>query len=65
MPPAAPPFPAFEDWKRMSEREQDALLDRLEAKRRRRPMALRLAIGLGCIAAAAAVVAGYIILALA
>jgi hypothetical protein len=64
MPPAAPPFPAFEDWQRMSEREQDALLDRLEAKRRRGPVALRLALGLGCIAAAA-VVAGYVILALA
>jgi hypothetical protein len=29
---AAPSFLAFEDWKSMSEREQDALLDRLEAQ---------------------------------
>jgi len=31
----APSFPAFEDWKRMSQREQDALLDRLETAKRR------------------------------
>ena len=64
MPPAAPPFPAFDEWKRMSEREQDALLDRLEAKERRGATAMRLAIGLGC-TAAAAVAAGFVILVLA
>ena len=63
MPPAVPPFPGFEEWKRMSEREQDALLDRLEAKKRRGAIS-RLAIGLGCVAAAAAA-AGYVILVLA
>jgi hypothetical protein len=29
-------FPAFEDWTRMTEPEQDALLARMEAGRRRR-----------------------------
>jgi CHASE3 domain sensor protein len=54
MPPAAPPFPAFEDWKRMSEREQDALLDRLEGRRRRIVTGRRLLIGLGIAAVALA-----------
>jgi hypothetical protein len=65
MPPAAPPFPAFEDWKRMSEREQDALLDRLEAEKRRGAVATRLVIAIACVAAAAVVVAGFVLLALA
>ena len=30
----APSFPAFDEWQSMSESEQDALLDRLETKRR-------------------------------
>lgn len=30
----APSFPAFDEWEKMSESEQDALLDRLETKRR-------------------------------
>jgi hypothetical protein len=50
MSPPAPSFPAFDDWKKMSEREQDALLDRLEATKRRRSFATRLLIGLGCAA---------------
>jgi hypothetical protein len=44
----APSFPTFEDWKRMSEREQDALLDRLEAEKRRGAFRTRLLIVLGC-----------------
>jgi hypothetical protein len=52
--PPVPSFPAFDDWKRMSEREQDALLDRLEAAKRRRSLAIRLLIGLGCAAVALA-----------
>lgn len=47
MSPPAPSFPAFEDWKKMSEREQDALLDRLEAAKRHRSRATRLLIGFG------------------
>ena len=30
----APSFPAFDEWQKMSESEQDALLDRLETKQR-------------------------------
>jgi len=58
----APPFPAFEDWKKMSEREQDALLDRLEAAKVRSSRTTRLLIGLAC--AAVALVAGSVLLAL-
>jgi hypothetical protein len=50
----APSFPAFEDWKKMSEREQDALLDRLEAARRRSARTTRLLIGLACVGVALA-----------
>jgi hypothetical protein len=46
----APSFPAFEDWKKLSEREQDALLDRLEAAKRRGALAIRFLIGLACVA---------------
>jgi hypothetical protein len=34
-------FPAFEAWKRLSEKEQDALLDRMARAQRRRAMLLR------------------------
>jgi hypothetical protein len=37
-----PPFPAFEVWDQMSEREQNALLDRMDAARRRKRWLLRL-----------------------
>jgi hypothetical protein len=59
---SAPSFPAFEDWKRMSEREQDALLDRLEAARRRGARTTRLLIVLGC--AAVALGAGLVLMTL-
>ena len=52
----APAFPAFDDWKRMSEREQDALLDRLEADKRRGAFVSWLLIGLAFATAAAATV---------
>ena len=58
----APSFPAFDDWKRMSEREQDALLDRLEVAKRRRSLRARLLIVLGAVAVALA--AGLVFLAL-
>jgi hypothetical protein len=51
MPPAASQFPTFDEWKSMSEREQDALLDRLEAEKHRGAIATRLLIGLACAAA--------------
>ena len=34
-------FPTFDTWKRMSEKEQDALLDRMARAQRRRAMLLR------------------------
>ncbi len=46
MPRAAPSFPAFDEWQRMSEGEQDALLDALESKERRGRLAMRLLVGL-------------------
>jgi hypothetical protein len=58
----APSFPAFEDWKRMSAREQDALLDRLEAAKRRSSLRTRLLMVLGC--ATVALAAGFVFLAL-
>jgi hypothetical protein len=58
MPPAAPSFPAFDEWKNMSEREQDALLDRLEAHKRRGLLGRRLLAGFGLAAVAAALAAG-------
>jgi hypothetical protein len=59
---SAPSFPAFDEWKRMSEREQDALLDRLETRKRRSVVATRLLIGLGCLLAMLA--AGLVLLTL-
>lgn len=48
-------FPTIRSWQRMSERQQDALLDRIETKQRRRSMVPRLLIG-----ALIAVVAGVV-----
>jgi hypothetical protein len=62
MPPAAPSFPAFDEWKSMSEPEQDALLDRLDAHKRRGRIAIRLLIGFGLAAIAVALVAALILL---
>jgi hypothetical protein len=60
MSPAAPPFPTFDDWKRMSEREQDAWLDRLEQKRGGRLVA-RLLVGGGLVAMAATALAALML----
>lgn len=54
MPRTALQFPSLERWRTMSEREQDALLDRMEALRRRTSIRLRLRVGLDWSAAAAA-----------
>ena len=51
--PAAPPFPTFDDWKSMSEREQDAWLDRLDQGKRRGRVAARLLVGGAMMAVAA------------
>jgi hypothetical protein len=44
-------FPAFDAWLRMNEREQDALLDRMEAAQYWRWQAKRALIAVGCGAA--------------
>lgn len=52
---SAPSFPAFDEWRKMSEREQDALLDALEGARRRGRLATRLLAGLSGATVAAAI----------
>jgi hypothetical protein len=47
-------FPAFEDWTKMTEPEQDALLSRMEAARRRKLLLLWVT------AVAAATAAAYV-----
>lgn len=54
---STPQFPAFDDWQRMSETEQDALLSRMEAARRRGAIAYRLLVALACAGAVAIAVA--------
>ncbi len=46
-------FPTLRRWRAMSEREQDALLDRIERGRRWRALWLRGAVALLCVLAAA------------
>jgi hypothetical protein len=54
---SVPSFPPFQQWERMSESEQDALIDRIEAARRRRARAMRICIGLACTMLSAGVMA--------
>lgn len=50
-----PPFPAFEVWEKMSEREQNALLDKMEVARRQKRW-LRLLVGFAvCLLAGAGI----------
>jgi hypothetical protein len=51
-----PQFPAIDDWQKMSETEQDALLARMETTRRRGALLYRLLIALVCTAAGAGIV---------
>jgi len=53
---SAQSFPAFDEWEKMSESEQDALIARLEVTRRRGALLQRAAIGVTLVVAAAAVV---------
>ena len=54
---AIPSFPPIETWQKMSESDQDALIQAIEISRRRR---VRLAIALACIGLCAAIaVFGY------
>lgn len=55
MPRAVPSFPALDDWQKMSEREQDALLDAMEKGHRRGRLVVRVVIGLVGTAAIAAI----------
>lgn len=47
---ATPSFPAFDEWQKLSEREQDAMLDRLEGTGRRIRLARRILSVVGCLA---------------
>lgn len=50
---SAPSFPAFDEWEKMSESEQDALLDRLETAEQRGSIIKRwVQIGIGLVFAA-------------
>lgn len=51
---SVPRFPAFEEWESMPEAEQDALLDRMEAAKRRNSWLIT---GLFCAAVGAGVAA--------
>ena len=58
-----PSFPAFDEWQRMSEREQDALIDKIETVRGRSRRNYRIVAGLVCaILMGALGVALYVIL---
>lgn len=57
----APSFPAFDEWEKMSESEQDALLDRLETKQRG-SVFKRVAVGLLGVAACAAICAMLLVM---
>jgi hypothetical protein len=50
-----PSFPAFDEWQKMSESEQDALLDRLETAKQDSPLIMRVLMGLLGVAVCAAV----------
>lgn len=62
MPRAAPSFPAFDEWQKMSEMEQDALLEALEAAQRRGPLMTRVLVALGLAGVTAAVSGGMLAL---
>lgn len=57
---SAPSFPAFDEWEKMSESEQDELLDKLEGARHRSWRTRRVLIAALCLAACAA--AGAVLL---
>ncbi len=57
-----PSFPAFDEWQKMSESEQDALLDRLETANERGSTIWHVLVGMLCVAACAVV--GAVLLAM-
>jgi hypothetical protein len=56
MEPTSTTFPTLRRWRGMSERDQDALLDKIEKRRRWRTFAIRAAIALVCTVAAIAAI---------
>jgi hypothetical protein len=46
-------FPTLRSWKGMSESEQDALLDKIEQRRRWRVIKFRAIVAVGCVLAVA------------
>jgi len=54
---ATPVFPAFDEWQRLTESEQDALLSQLESVERRSTLVSRAFAALACTAGLAAGVA--------
>ena len=54
---AAPAFPEFDEWQKLTESEQDALLDRFESVQRRSTLVSRTFAALACTAGLAAGVA--------
>jgi len=58
-----PSFPAFDEWQKMSEREQDALITKMEGVRNRSRRNHRVLLGLSCALVTTAVVAAlYVVL---
>ena len=55
MPQPAPSFPAFDEWRKLSEDEQDALLDRLEAAHRSGSLLKQVVVALLLVAACTAI----------
>ena len=52
-------FPALDAWKRMSEKEQDALLDRMARAQRQRAMLLRCLLAVAGTILAAGIASGF------
>jgi hypothetical protein len=66
MPRTLSPFPELQDWQSMSEAEQDALIGRIEGKRRRGQHVRRLFRGLAFgVAGTGLLVAAYFLIAIA
>jgi CHASE3 domain sensor protein len=55
-----PSFPAFDEWQKMSESEQDALLDRLERASQPGSTIRTVLVGMLCVAACAVVGAMFL-----
>lgn len=56
----SPTFPTIRRWRRMSESDQDALLDSIESRRRWRSVRVRALVSALCLAVVAAGIAIYL-----